>query len=359
MKKTLYVFEDSCQGYFGGGQKVTLDVLEILGVQYDEIVIFDYGRSYFIEKANSINENIKCVYLKRPSSWSFLGSVAINWYVLIKFLFNRSRGDFYVTTKLGLLYTPIIRMLGGKLVYHLHNIENRRRFSLYGIVLRMLAFYDSILCVSESVERAVKKVIGDRSQLLVLYNAIRDVNQIDKNGFESNSEKLKLVYVGSLFKFKGVECLVNALNSPSLTGKVSLSVYGEGPEKTYLQNLAASNVNIEIKGFCEDVRSELIRYDVLVLPTIIEEACPMVLLEAYSVGKPVIVGNLGGQLELLQKAGVGWSYEVGNLGSLTLLLEDIVAGKNWNNIDKEKLNYRYKKEFAFKSFSKKVLEVFS
>lgn len=55
---------------------------------------------------------------------------------------------------------------------------------------------------------------------------------------------------------------------------------------------------IEAEGFCEDVSAEIARFDIALL-TSRSEACPMCVLEAMSVGVPVVAYDVGGTAEIL------------------------------------------------------------
>jgi glycosyltransferase involved in cell wall biosynthesis len=90
---------------------------------------------------------------------------------------------------------------------------------------------------------------------------------------------------------------------------VRLDIYGDGPEKDCLVKQSKQDSRIRFRGFIDNIYEVLNQYDVLVLPTRIPEACPMVLIEAMCLGVPVLVSNIGGQFELLSMSKFGVSFE--------------------------------------------------
>lgn len=126
---------------------------------------------------------------------------------------------------------------------------------------------------------------------------------------------LRLLYVGALWRVKGVDVLIRALAKlcqPCVTGnrlfnKICLTVIGDGTEKARLVALANDlGVAEQIRFLGRRPRRELAQYyaatDVLCVPSR-SEALPTVVLEAMYCGIPV-VGSATGGIPFLVQEGV-------------------------------------------------------
>lgn len=117
--------------------------------------------------------------------------------------------------------------------------------------------------------------------------------------------------MGSLIKIKGFEYYIKAADKTSEKLPIEFRLYGEGPLHDTLETL--SNGKVKFMGFSENIMNELYEsIDIVVVPTIIPEALPLVLVEAKSVGIPAIVTNLGGQAEIIRNGIDGFLVPVGD-----------------------------------------------
>ena len=96
--------------------------------------------------------------------------------------------------------------------------------------------------------------------------------------------------------------LVEALRF--LTVPVSVTIVGDGSQKDVVMERALAlpnRVNVSFVGAIshDEVLRLMIEHDMLVFPSLVVENCPGVLLEALSVGLPVIASDVGGVRELV------------------------------------------------------------
>ena len=79
---------------------------------------------------------------------------------------------------------------------------------------------------------------------------------------------------------------------------IEFRIYGDGMLRRDLERL--SNGRVVFKGFLNKIIDEYYKdVDLLVVPTIVQEALPLVVVDAKSVGLPVIVTRPGGQAEIV------------------------------------------------------------
>ncbi|MGH3504503.1 MAG: glycosyltransferase [Nocardioidaceae bacterium] len=125
------------------------------------------------------------------------------------------------------------------------------------------------------------------------------------------------VYAGRLVASKGVDVLLDAI---AHVPKARLVIAGEGPDGDKLRKQAAQ-LSLDRVSFLGHIsRHEflklLLRARALVVPSRWYENQPMAVLEAQSVGVPVIASRLGGLSELVQDSVTGFLTAPGDCLSL-------------------------------------------
>lgn len=125
---------------------------------------------------------------------------------------------------------------------------------------------------------------------------------VKPNSVESNcsfipeeSRENQYVFAGRLDKLKGIDILFEGWKRIGDTAP-KLVVCGTGPMEGWCKEFIRQNqVNIELRGFVPNIEAQkLIAISkALVLPTQWYEGFPMSIVEAYSVGTPVICSDLG------------------------------------------------------------------
>ncbi len=116
------------------------------------------------------------------------------------------------------------------------------------------------------------------------------------------------LFVGRLSQEKGVSTLLNAWGKLD----VSLRVAGSGPLENRLSNLGGNRVTALGMLDQKSVRKEMQQAAFLVMPSECYEGFPMVLVEAFSQGLPVIASRLGGMAEIIENGVTGLHFEAGN-----------------------------------------------
>lgn len=120
------------------------------------------------------------------------------------------------------------------------------------------------------------------------------------------------VYVGRLSEEKGVRTLLAAWKW--VTG-LPLKILGDGPLRQELARLAEQeNLPVEFLGFCgrEEILQLVGRAELQILPAEWYEGFPMVVLEAYACGTPLVASRIGSVDEIIEEGETGVKFEPGN-----------------------------------------------
>ena len=166
---------------------------------------------------------------------------------------------------------------------------NSRIFDFY-------RFFDLIISPSTFLKNKLYEM-GFKHSVHVVRNPVENETALIKNGSPSITHKI-ILFAGRLSEVKGVQ---NIIAIADLFKDIKFIIIGDGPYKNILVSKSRSLENIVFLGY--KTRHEIFEYmsksSYLILPAIWYENCPVVVLEAMSMGLPVLGSNLGGIPELV------------------------------------------------------------
>lgn len=204
-----------------------------------------------------------------------------------------------------------------------------------------LGKFDALHCPSDKVAKNIKTCTS--ANIFVIPNPI-DNDKIERAKENTDSKRIRsnlgvkdneqfLLFVGSLVKVKNLDGLIKVLGHLKISFK--LVIVGEGPERPKIEELIRI-LGLEDKVILcgEKPHKETLRIimscNILILPSK-SEVFPIVVLEALSLGKPVIATKVGGLLEMKSKN----LYLIDSLEEINSLLEKDIDVKNDDQFIKE------------------------
>ena len=194
-------------------------------------------------------------------------------------------------------------------------LMHKRYATSYGILDRLCEkLLHRVILVSE----ATRWDFAPTEKQVLIYNGVDlDAFQASREEIETlrtelfSNESDAAVRVGVVTRItpeKGIHVLVNAMRELKGRIDVRLLIVG-GPyfekDVAYMDTLKQEVANLGIEdsviftGFLSDTRIVTSLLDIVLVPSIIPEACPRTIIEAMAVGKPVIATPLGGSKELV------------------------------------------------------------
>jgi glycosyltransferase involved in cell wall biosynthesis len=138
------------------------------------------------------------------------------------------------------------------------------------------------------------------------------------------------LFVGRLSEEKGVRTLVEAWQRyPDLP---PLRIVGDGPLRPTVEALAISNGAVAVLGALtrEEVQAEMRSAALLVFPSVGYETFGLSIIEAFSVGVPVVASSIGSAAEIVEDAEVGLTFTPGNPAELAASVRRLVADPQFN-----------------------------
>jgi glycosyltransferase involved in cell wall biosynthesis len=173
--------------------------------------------------------------------------------------------------------------------------------------VRRRTFEGSLTHVTAPSEAARTKFLADYlespDRVAVLYNGTDVCRCSELPDTREHGASPQLIFVGSLIEEKGPAVAVEAVSllKGALPG-LSLRMVGEGPQESALRQLSSQlgvADHVTFLGSRDDVPTLMTRSDIFLMPSIWNEAFGFVLIEAMSVGCPVIASAVGGIPEVV------------------------------------------------------------
>lgn len=172
------------------------------------------------------------------------------------------------------------------------------RWILYWCAEQLAAALTHRLFAVSEVERAALRrwLRLRRGALRVMTIVPEYLRAISPEWSPSPASRWDLVAVGNLYPNKGYDVLLVALAKVAQTcPDVRLTIYGEGPERVALQQLASRlgvSGRVNLAGHVADAPARLLHAGTFVMPSR-KEGLPLALLEAMAVAMPIVATDVG------------------------------------------------------------------
>lgn len=198
---------------------------------------------------------------------------------------------------------------------------------------RILGTYKRLnyICLTEfnrkkflQLNKGVKECI-DAKRVFVKANFVRipEIELFDR--------KEQYIYIGRLEEAKGIYILLEAWRA---FPKKPLLVCGSGPEEEKIRDFIERNQmhQVELRGQCthEEVLRLLSESKALLMPTLWYEGQPMVIMEAYAVGTPVIASDIGNSGNMVLPGVSGMKFTCGDAQDLRKAVTKLENIKGWD-----------------------------
>jgi len=188
-------------------------------------------------------------------------------------------------------------------------------------------FADRVVLQTEYNKKYFPLAVQKKSA--VIYNPINIGN---KSGLAmQNKKQKKIVSVGRLIPQKNHRILLKAfLEIHKKYPDYYLVIYGEGPERKYIEEVIVDNQlesSVYLPGIVENVLDNICDAEMFVLCSDYE-GMPNVLIEAMGIGLPVISTKVSGATELISHKENGLLVDVGDVTGLYKAMELYLLDKD-------------------------------
>ena len=319
--KSNILYLDSGSG-IGGGQRSLLLLLNLLDKERFTPFVGCLGDSPFAAEVEKTDASV--VPLSLPAAHNKTDKVR-------RFTLNDLLEDFRQLRVIRQLHRTVkqhaidlihanslsVALLGG-IVARINRIPilmHKRYATSYGILDRLCErLLHRVILVSE----ATRWNFASEAKQTLIYNGV------DLDAFQASPEEVEILrtelfgdtsdaslLVGVVTRItpeKGIHFLIRAM--AELKGKIPIRLLIVGgpyfqKDVDYMEELKQEVADLGVEdsviftGFLSDTRVVTSLLDVMLVPSIIPEACPRTIIEAMAVGTPVVATPLGGSKELV------------------------------------------------------------
>lgn len=185
----------------------------------------------------------------------------------------------------------------------------------------------------------------NREKLLLL-KQIKPDRVFVKPNFVGSSEEVisyeqrenRFIFVGRIDKLKGVDILLEAWKQMREDAP-KLLICGTGPLENWCKEYIKKNElnNVWMLGFVpnKETKRLIANSKALILPTQWYEGFPMTIVEAYSVGTPVIGSDRGNVGNMIEDGVTGYKFNCQDAISLVYAIKKMTTCTKWENISRE------------------------
>ncbi|WP_186647714.1 glycosyltransferase family 4 protein [Fluviispira vulneris] len=325
---------------------------------------------------------------------SFIASVFINFLKIFIYVINFCKIiSFFYGKKIDILHinngnypgaiscnSAVLagKILGiKKIIYTVNNIPIPYR-SLSRVIDFPIDFitFNLVTCfitASNYARDKLSKLIPSvhKNRFVSIHNGItlRSINESNiqlKKRLELNDEDIVVSIIAVLEKRKGHLYLLHAIdylrkNAAPILNKIIFIVEGEGKEFDALKQFANDNKiekYLKFIGREKNIFNLINGSDIIVLPSISNEDFPNIILEAMSLGKPVIASNISGIIEQIEHMKTGIIVESKNYLSIAEALIFLINNSDIREKMGKNAKIRFEKYFEAKVAIRKYMNLY-
>lgn len=255
-----------------------------------------------------LQDQFRDIAVVEENAWNkkFVGKIIHfikNYFRVSAYLLKNKNGILYFNLPLStaglfrlLIFLPVARMIKTKnmrFLAHLHRGDLRvfyKKKRIHKIFLNLIfSFVNEVIVLSKLFIEDVE-IINKNLTIRVLHNT----SEIEGNGIIKKEYLGHFVCLSNYIESKGIKELVECFKSDDLKN-LTLSIYGNIYDKSFFNKLESSkteNITLNEGINRKDLLNVLSNFDALILPST-NEGQPIVILEAISIGMPVIANYTG------------------------------------------------------------------
>lgn len=233
---------------------------------------------------------------------------------------------------------------------------------------------DFVLVSGPQIKESIQKKIHPSNRIHCIYNHIQtDIFQpgllpdkkLSRNALSWSNKFTHILTVANIRKEKGIDILLRSINmlGKTPTKPLHFHIIGRQSNDHYqdeIENLirAVTTDNVKITLHSSVPRENLIDFykacDFFVLPSR-SEGFNVSLLEAISIGRPVISTDTGGASQLIDKSN-GIITETENCKKLAEAIQ--VMSNSYHTYNPSELHQKIKMHYSFGAYSEKLQELY-
>ena len=375
-KKTI-LFLDQYSN-LSGGQKVLVDIIQAFSKKNYRCIVVLPQKGLLSAKIktmgiNSIFFPIGYYNITQKNVFDFLNYL-VRLPILIFLLINLIKRE-----KIDIIYangartfiwaTLTCSMTNIPLIWHIHSIFNK------GITKKICLLFGKFRAVKKifAVSRITANPLDElNAKVEIVYNAVTEPHpskntDLLRKEYNLNKEVFLVGNIGILEEWKNQEDIIHAAKFIKDSGKKEIcffiigdSLYTKYERQKYKYKLKkmVGDMHLEkgvfFTGFRKDIAELMNSLDVLVICSKDPDPCPMVSLEAASLGLPIISTDSGGVKEIFEENNEALFYKAGDVGDLASKITYLFENRQITQAIGQNARIKVKKKHNIDIFLKRI-----
>ncbi len=284
----------------GGAENFAVMLCNQLSEKYEVILIVKNPVEDFMLPPKKCSSNVRMMNFQSKAKWDLLF-----FFRLLITVVKLKPDVIHIHSSLLIFYTFFYSWFlpKCKIVHTLHSqvtapyLKTMRwikKASFFGC--RM-----SQVVISEKIKMDYQNIFPDIN-FYVVENGIKPMDVQVQSAVAIRGKRKKLLAIGHFSTIKRFDVLADVMEMPAIREKFELEIVGEEKDLNFPMTkyiMAKGLDNIALLGLQLDVASHLAKADALVICSS-QEGMPLVMLEALSVGCPIISTPVGGIPDVIQ-----------------------------------------------------------
>ncbi|MBU1912032.1 MAG: glycosyltransferase family 4 protein [Candidatus Omnitrophica bacterium] len=358
---------------FSGGQKVLLNIISAFSEKGHRCLAVLPQRGAFSDKIENLGAKVipfpigyYSITKKNPFDFiKYFLRFPILVFLLIRLIkkenialvyANGARVFTWATLACSIVNTPI--------VWHVHSVFSEGAAKYLCRLFGRFKIVKKIFVVSKV---AASSLSGLNDKIEILYNAVAETGYIKKSQnilkkeYGLNNDAFLVASVGILEEWKNQSDLIKAAKFIKDAGKTNIyffivgdSLYANNEKyKLELKKMAADmglKNRVIFTGFRKDIPDIMGSLDILAICSKDPDPCPMVSLEAASLGKAVISTDSGGVKEIFEENKEALFYKTCGFESLANKIIYLFENRNILNTIGDNACMKIKKNHSLKNY---------
>lgn len=225
---------------------------------------------------------------------------------------------------------------------------------------------NGVICVSESVERHVKKQLFSKNIKTVTIYKGHDISWYDQTPanleeFGTKKENFNIAFIANVRPHKGLIYVLQAAKYLADIKELHILLVGEKiSQEPYMSEIKNSDMEerIHVTGYRNDVPSIISACDILVHASTRKEGLPRVILESLASGTPVIASANESSLEIIEDGINGFIVPIKNSKAIAQRIRELHDSQQTMQKLKEHAKDVIKGKISHETTVKKYIEYF-
>ncbi len=220
---------------------------------------------------------------------------------------------------------------------------------------------DAVCYVTDDILQRYNQIHKSMNRL-VTYNGISPIDSGHYSRPDSfRSDQRNIVIVGRVSEVKGIKYAIQAVADYTMPDNTVLHIVGEGPlldlHKALAEKLGVAE-KIIFHGFQRNALDFIAHADVLLMPSL-HEGLPYTLLEAMSLGTPVVVSEVGGMAEIIDNNITGLLISSNNSHAIAEACSKVLGDEQVARILSKNAEKLQREKFTLDQMAESYLKVYS